>query len=470
MKAIAELFGRIAETRKDLTQLQEDHLQMSQEERQKLASGRRESAEVATKRAEEFERNAEAENEGIGPLQRILTQLDDAEHKLSRQSAVFQVHELLLDAERHQVVLMIMALENVISSQWRQAYMERELADFHLKCADVLVPPQQSFWERQRKIINSIGIVGAAVAINYAVKLVIWVIQRLLTYLRSTRGRGRSSIRRLSTLLSFAGSIVKLFVWVFAAITVLSEFGVDPAKSTGAIGLIGLIMAGMFQQIVVDFVKGLDIVAGGHYSVGDFVEVDGKRGHVVHFNVKHTRIRTLSGQEFNIPNSRCVPSRRFPDGYVANYVDITLKSSTDEDRAKTAIDDVCSRLNQRIEAIRDEPVLADRFDTKQGILTLRYRVRVLPGCDWVVTDYFIPAVKEALATGNVELSGEPTFFFINRIETFRKLFSRRLSEDEIIQETSQVQSDLPDEEGHTKPIVIDAETIDRRESLPKSGP
>jgi hypothetical protein len=40
----------------------------------------------------------------------------------------------------------------------------------------------------------------------------------------------------------------------------------------------------------------------------------------VDFNVKYTRIRSLSGQEFNIPNSRCVPSRRFPDGFVSNYV------------------------------------------------------------------------------------------------------------------------------------------------------
>jgi len=33
-------------------------------------------------------------------------------------------------------------------------------------------------------------------------------------------------------------------------------FGIAPATSAGAIGLIGLIMAGMFQQIVIDFVKG----------------------------------------------------------------------------------------------------------------------------------------------------------------------------------------------------------------------
>jgi small conductance mechanosensitive channel len=204
--------------------------------------------------------------------------------------------------------------------------------------------------------------------------------------------------------------------------------------------LIGLILAGMFQQIVIDFVKGLDIVVGQHYNVGDFVEVDGKFGHVVDFNVKHTRIRTVSGQEFNIPNSRCVPSRRFPDGYVNNYLDLVLTSAADEERAKDAIAPVCRDLNQRIEPIREEPVPVERFDGPQGRVTLRYRVRVLPGCDWVMTDHFIPNVKRALAENEIELAAEPTFFFINRIETFRKLFSRRLTEEEIVHEVARDQA------------------------------
>jgi len=212
-------------------------------------------------------------------------------------------------------------------------------------------------------------------------------------------------------------------------------FGIAPATSAGAIGLIGLIMAGMFQQIVIDFVKGLDIIAGRHYNVGDFIEVSGKLGHVVDFNIKHTRIRTLSGQEYNIPNSQCIPSRRFPDGYVDNYVDFTLQSIGDENRAQNAIDTVCQDLNQRIEPIRDTPVLTDRFPTAGQQITLRYRVRVLPGCAWVISDYFIPHVKKTLAREEIELSGEPTFCFINHIETFRKLFSRRLTEKEILTQT-----------------------------------
>ena len=292
-------------------------------------------------------------------------------------------------------------------------------------------------WERHKQIINSLGILAVVVALSYGVKLAIWLIRRLLERLDATLGGGRFSVKRASTLLSFAGSIIKLFLWIFGVVWILNEYGIDPAKSTGAIGLVGLIMAGMFQQIVVDFVKGLDIIAGRHYNVGDFIEVDGKFGHVVDFSVKYTRIRTASGQEFNLPNSRCLPSRRFPDGYVDNYIDIALESSGDEDRAASAMAPVCRDLNHRLEPMRDEPTLVRRFAGPHGRVRLRYRVRVLPGCDWVVTDYFLPAVKEALASEQIELAGEPTFFFVNRIDTFRKLFSRQLSEAEIVRQAGQ---------------------------------
>jgi len=236
---------------------------------------------------------------------------------------------------------------------------------------------------------------------------------------------------------SFFGSSVKLCVWVFAVVFVLNQFGIDPAQSTGAIGLIGLIMAGMFREIVVDFVKGFDILAGRHYLVGDFVEVDGRGGHVVDFNVKHTRIRTLSGQEVNIPNSRSVPSRRFPDGFVDNLVDVTFHTRADARRAQSAFAPGCHALIRRIEPLREEPVGVRRIAGARGPVTLRYRVRVLPGCDWVVRDYFVPMVKEAVATEGLTLASEPTYYFMNRVEVFRKLFSRELTEEEITREVAE---------------------------------
>jgi small conductance mechanosensitive channel len=463
-EAIGQLRQRIEEAKKSLEELGEKQSQMTRQQRQERATGFKKQADEMLKKADTLLEAAKAEEKEIEPLQQLLPGIDALENALRerldqagdledyrRLSSHFRRMKQQYDTERQQIDLVVVTRENIVYAKIQQATLTRGLADLYVQCADVLVPPVPSFWDRHRKIIHSIGILAGVIAASYAVRLLIWLIRRALSALNALTNR-RLSVKRIGTLLSFAGSILKLFVWVFGTVAILNEFGIEPSKSTGPIALVGLIMAGMFQQIVVDFVKGLDIIAGRHYNVGDFVEVDGKHGHVVDFNVKYTRIRSFSGQEFNIPNSRCVPSRRFPDGFVSNYVDITLKSSADEDRAKIAIGAVCTDLNQRIEPVRDEPTLSECFRGRHDSVTLRYRVRVLPGCDWVVRDHFIPAVKEAMAKEEVELTGEPTFSFINRIETFRKLFSRRLSEEQIVREVAQSQSDpVADEDGAQQP-------------------
>jgi small-conductance mechanosensitive channel len=105
-----------------------------------------------------------------------------------------------------------------------------------LRPTNALDSPPPSFWARHRMIFNSLKIVLVVIAISYVIKLVVWLIRQCLAYLAARASRIRFSAKRAGTMLSFAGSIIKLFVWVFGAVAVLNELGIDTAKSTGAIG------------------------------------------------------------------------------------------------------------------------------------------------------------------------------------------------------------------------------------------
>ncbi len=58
-------------------------------------------------------------------------------------------------------------------------------------------------------------------------------------------------------------------------------------------------------------------------------------------------------------------------------------------------------------------------------------MRVLPTCDWVLKDHYIPMLKRRFEAESVPLAGEPSFFRMNKVATFRRLFSRELSESDI---------------------------------------
>jgi len=141
-------------------------------------------------------------------------------------------------------------------------------------------------------------------------------------------------------------------------------------------------------------------------------------------------LRTPSGQVITLPNSQCVPSRRFPAGFVDNYIDVPLAPGVDVMRARQELDEVARVLNARIEAIKREPEIVEAFRDGDSTI-LRVRLRVLPTCDWVVTQHYVPAVKRALAAAGIGLVGEPEVMFINDMPTFRRLFSRQMTDSEM---------------------------------------
>ena len=324
-----------------------------------------------------------------------------------------------------------------------QVYLHRQRAALYGEAQAALNPPTPGFWQRHREIVDvTLVVVGVLVGMK-VLDLIFWVfsVVTCAAFGRAFRAR-RAQVRAYRTKVAFVRSMVKTGLGLLGVVLVLKGFGVDPAKTAGAIGLIGLLMAGMFRELVMDFVKGFDIITQHHFAVGDFIEIGDGAGHVLDFNVKYTRIRKLSGQELCVPNSKCVPSKRFARGYVDNYVDFSLGPDTDVETAGRVIDAVCADLNDQVEAVREQPEQAACFPGRPGTLpVLRYRIRVLPACPWVVAECFVPAVKDALTRAEIALGAEPRSFYMNDIETFRELFNRRLTEQQIIEKAI---ADAPD--------------------------
>ena len=309
-----------------------------------------------------------------------------------------------------------------------QANEESRLADEYERAADELRAIEPPFWERNAYLLSVGWILLVATGAHVGLSFLTWLVNAMVALVAAglRRDRATPTIKRVQTLTHFARSIVKLLVWLIAIVTVLAEFGIHPGQSAGALGVIGLVLAGMFQQLVVDFVKGIDIAIGGHYFVGDFIEVGGSSGHVLKFSVKYTVLRTPSGQVITLPNSQCIPSRRFPAGYVDNYVDVPLAGGADLPAARAQLAEVGRLLNARIEAVKREPHIMCTFDDR-GQTMIRVQVRVLPTCAWVVKEHYIPMLKERFAAAKIPLAGEPVLFYVNDIPTFRRLFSRQMS-------------------------------------------
>lgn len=252
--------------------------------------------------------------------------------------------------------------------------------------------------------------------------------------------------KRIDTALSFARSIsyFTLFVLVifFSIHAVWPDF--NPMAATGALSIIALILTGMFKDVVVDVVKGLDILLGGHYDVGDFVEVGGTSGHVIDFQLKYTRLRTPSGEEVVLNNAQCIPSKRFRHGLVTNHISIPLQDAGDEAAARQILDRVAAQVDHQVEAMQDRPTCSGTLPLPAtGGVALRYVANVLPGARWVMDEIYVPLIKRSLEDAQIPLSGEISFYYMNDVARFRQLFNRQLSQDEIERWATSDEDQLP---------------------------
>ena len=132
--------------------------------------------------------------------------------------------------------------------------------------------------------------VGVVVVLMMIVPLSTWLIRLVWAAgLRKMPLDQQRGLRRIDTVLSFGRSVAYFtlaIVLAFSALhAVYPQF--NPLAATGALSIVALILTGMFKDIVIDVVKGLDILFGAHFDVGDFVGFADTSGHVVDFQLKY---------------------------------------------------------------------------------------------------------------------------------------------------------------------------------------
>ncbi|MBR2154546.1 MAG: mechanosensitive ion channel [Bacteroidaceae bacterium] len=121
-------------------------------------------------------------------------------------------------------------------------------------------------------------------------------------YMAFMRKHNRTSIRPNEINLSLGNSIIRVLVWTFYAVVVISVWQIP----TGSLGLVaGGLSAGIglaLKDVLNNFIYGIQLM-GGRLRVGDWIECDGVRGKVTAINYQCVQVETIEGTEMSFLNS-----------------------------------------------------------------------------------------------------------------------------------------------------------------------
>jgi small-conductance mechanosensitive channel len=246
-------------------------------------------------------------------------------------------------------------------------------------------------------VVSAALIVLAAIVLHVVVAS--WVEYRLNTNF------GKVPTAREKTLLNLFKNAFTIALVVFGTMLALAQIGVNIAPLLAGAGVVGLAIGFGAQKLVQDIITGIFIQFENIMNEGDVVAVGQWSGVVEKLTIRSVTIRDLSGTVHLIPFSSVDQVSNMMRGFSYHVAEIGVAYDSDIEAVKAAMREAFDRLMQTEH--KDE--ILDELDM-QGItafgdsaITVRARIKTLPGKQWGTGRRYNELVKTVFAEQGIEI-------------------------------------------------------------------
>lgn len=225
------------------------------------------------------------------------------------------------------------------------------------------------------------------------------------TIKKALRAGSRLNPGKSATIGTVCSSIAKYVIYFLMLCCILSIWGVNPA-SLLAIGGVASVAVGLgAQSVIQDILAGVFILTEEQFGVGDVVKIEGCCGTVESIGIRTTRIRSMDGDLYIIPNGQIKIVTNMSKGFNRAIVDIGIAYGEN-------IDDVIALLTAELEKIYSEGSVKGMMDCPQVLgvesledssVVIRIKADCTVGENWNVERQLRRLLKNALDREGVEI-------------------------------------------------------------------
>lgn len=153
-------------------------------------------------------------------------------------------------------------------------------------------------------LANVLRVAITVITLYYFVRLVNHVLEALIKGFMERRKESPERIRQLRGVML----VLKGIVWFLGFVLLLDNLGYDVATIIAGMGIGGIAIALAAQTILGDLFSYFVIFFDKPFEIGDFVNAEGKIGTVEYIGIKTTRIRSLTGEQVIVSNTKLTNS------------------------------------------------------------------------------------------------------------------------------------------------------------------
>jgi small-conductance mechanosensitive channel len=140
--------------------------------------------------------------------------------------------------------------------------------------------------------------------IALAVQGALWIRELVLGLVHRRASNGGEDSDSLGSAVGVINVLVNVVVWLLAAILILDNLGVNVTALVAGLGVGGIAIGLAAQGIFSDLFAALAILFDRPFRVGDTISYGTSTGTVEHIGLKTTRIRSLSGEQLVMANTK----------------------------------------------------------------------------------------------------------------------------------------------------------------------
>jgi moderate conductance mechanosensitive channel len=250
--------------------------------------------------------------------------------------------------------------------------------------------------------------IGAFVAI----KLIKMIMRKFIVRVLQLRDANQESSsydkrinQRADALSAVSNSVVTIFITVIAFLILLDFAQINLAPLLAGASVFGVAIGFGAQTLVKDFIAGISNLAEDQYGVGDVIDAGEAVGVVESISLKSTRIRSLDGTLWHIPNGSIERVANKSQEWSRMILDISVAYESDLKYVQKTIMEILteySNLPDVKEFLIDFPELLGVEKLADSSIDFRVVARVQAGKQWEMARKLRFLVKERFDEAEIE--------------------------------------------------------------------
>jgi len=217
-------------------------------------------------------------------------------------------------------------------------------------------------------------------------------------------------IRKAKTLGAVLKSILKYFVYFFGVVAIFTQLELFGTISLTFAGIGGVALGFGAQSVVKDVIAGFFILFEDHFTVGDYIEIEGKSGVVESLELRITRLIGLNGDVHIIPNGTITAVTNHSRGALAMTIALDIPYAEDMDKTLEIINKVCDKFKEENSDVIEGPSVWGITDLKENFYTIKLGGKAKPMTQWANENKLRMEIKRALDDAGIRLAYSKTEF------------------------------------------------------------